>query len=494
MNKPLTSPKPSDRQKENKVFAEALRMLVTMIDQKGNYIWGHAERVAGNCAQFARTLGLSKGDVDRIYLAGLLHDIGMIYVPLAIINKPERLSPEEVQEMRRHPLIAEKILVPMTLLKDIVPIVRHHHELYDGSGYPDGLAGDAIPVGSRILGLIDCYEALIAPRAHRKAMSVQDALEHVSASAGKLFDPEFAGSFVAFIRKTPHIVDEIHKETKTIQMRQAVLDIAAKLKRGELEMPVLPKVVANIQRVINDPNATLDDIARLIEQDAVISVKMITVCNSSVYRGAETITSIRKAVTRMGIQQVNSIVTALAARSLYRTANRQFLSLMEKLWLHSLATAYCARAVAEKLFPQDIEKFFLMGLLHDIGITVLIKAIEAAVPGADAYPEEAIMHTIHAQHAGVGAALLERWKFPRDFWRIAEQHESQALYPTTPPDVLVIHMADKLAGCIGYPMFDEDRREIWEYESPSLLNMKPDTMLGITDATAEIMKNGARIF
>ncbi len=475
-------------------MSEILRMLSTMIDQKGEYIWGHAERVAGNCVKFAKQLDLPKGETDRIYLAALLHDIGMIYIPPDIIHKPDKLSDKEMDVIRQHPLIAEKILAPISVFKEVVPIIRHHHEFYDGSGYPDGLQKDEIPIGSRILCLIDSYEAMIAPRAHRPPMSSEAALGFITEHVRKRFDPVLSRSFRDFIKSTPSIPAEIEKEHTTIEMRNAIRDIVQKLKHGEIEMPVLPKVIGEIQRVINDPHSTSDDLSRLIERDAVVSVKMITVCNSSVYRGAEAFTTVRQAVTRLGITQVNSIITALASRNLYRTNNKKFRKMMEQLWLHSLATAYAARALGRKLGSDDPERLFLMGLLHDIGMTLLIKALEEMLHPDEEHDLKSVIKAIKEFHTSVGAALLDRWKFPKDFARVAEQHEGPHFFETTLNDVLIVNIANTLAGTLGYRMFDDEEQDLWQLESIQLLKMKPDIVFGVTETTEEIMKESAGVF
>lgn len=484
-----------NNRKENDphLLTNVIKMLAAMIDQKGDYIWGHAERVAGNCVRFARHVGWSKQEVDCMYLAGLLHDFGMIYVPRDIICKPGALNDLEMGIVRAHPLQAERILACVPMFTPVLPIIRHHHELYDGSGYPDGLAGEQIPAGSRMLSLIDSYEAMIAPRAHRGAMTPIEAQQFILDDRTR-FDPGLASAFVDFLRQRPDISDGIKKERTSIQVSDAVQEIVRQMRQGDIELPVLPRVVAMIGRAMNDPNTTMEEIARYIERDSVLSVKMITVGNSSVYRGTETFTSVRQVVTRLGLKQVQSIVTAVATRNLYKSKDTSFRALMEKLWLHSLVCACAARTIAARLRLDDPERFFLLGVLHDIGMVLLLSALEKLLRPSEFYDLDTIAAAAREYHTGVGAALLQHWKFPNDYARVAEQHERTRFSENTPRDVLVINLADAMAGKMGYAVFNEPECEVWELESARILDIRADTFLTIIDETKAIVQECVRVF
>ena len=161
-------------------IGEILRTLVAVIEEKDEFLRGHAERVAVTSLNFAKTIGLPQKEVEAIYFAGLLHDIGMVYIPMDILHKPGPLDGDEMVMVRQHPVIAQKILSHIRLLSDTLPIIRHHHEAYDGNGYPDGLKQDEIPIGARMLALTDQYHALISVRPHRQAFSLDWACEDFS--------------------------------------------------------------------------------------------------------------------------------------------------------------------------------------------------------------------------------------------------------------------------------------------------------------------------
>jgi len=135
-------------------------------------------------------MGLSGSELEALKTASILHDIGKLAVPEHIISKPGRLTPEEFEKMKVHPIVGAEILERVQFPYDVVPIVRGHHEKWDGSGYPDGLVGEAIPVGARILAAVDCLDALASERQYRRALSLDQAMEYIAALAGKEFDPK----------------------------------------------------------------------------------------------------------------------------------------------------------------------------------------------------------------------------------------------------------------------------------------------------------------
>lgn len=156
----------------------------------------HCQRLAGMAHQLGMQAGLEPAALKGLVFGALLHDIGKIGVSDAILTKAGPLSPEEWAEMRHQPLIGERICEPLATADQYAPIVRHHHERWDGTGYPDGLRGEEIPLGARIVGIVDAYDAIIHDRPYRPARSIPDALEEVSREAGRQFDPVLVPLFL----------------------------------------------------------------------------------------------------------------------------------------------------------------------------------------------------------------------------------------------------------------------------------------------------------
>jgi putative nucleotidyltransferase with HDIG domain len=164
--------------------------LITAMEAKDVYLRGHSHRVAALAAAMAEDLGLDADQVETIRLAGRLHDVGKIGIQESVLNKPGGLTPDEYAHVKQHVQIGMQILAPLTHLGAVLTYVHHHHEHWDGSGYPQGIAGDAISLGGRILTAADAYDALTSARAYRAPHSRDDALAMLVRSSGKLLDPE----------------------------------------------------------------------------------------------------------------------------------------------------------------------------------------------------------------------------------------------------------------------------------------------------------------
>jgi len=174
-----------------RAYVQTVGALAEAVDAKDAYTRGHSERVGVYASKIAREMGFAKDFIERVYIAGLLHDVGKIGIRDAVITKPERLTPEEYEEIRRHPEIGARILEPVDFLSDVAPCVRHHHEWYDGSsrGYPDRLRGDQIPLPSRIILVADTVEAMTSDRPYRKALPLDVVFTELTKYAGSQFDP-----------------------------------------------------------------------------------------------------------------------------------------------------------------------------------------------------------------------------------------------------------------------------------------------------------------
>jgi HD-GYP domain-containing protein (c-di-GMP phosphodiesterase class II) len=155
----------------------------------------NSQRVTETAVATAKELNLSEESIEKIRLAGLIHDIGKIGVKGTVLNKPGGLIEEEYQHIKSHPGVGEHILNPIVDDEEILKIVRHHHERYDGNGYPDGLKGEQIPLGARILAVADTYDAMTSERPYREAMSIEVACAEIKHGKGTQFDPAVADAF-----------------------------------------------------------------------------------------------------------------------------------------------------------------------------------------------------------------------------------------------------------------------------------------------------------
>jgi len=184
-------------------YVQTIRALAEAVDAKDAYTRGHSERVGVYASKIAREMSFAKDFIERVYIAGLLHDVGKIGVRDAVITKPDRLTLEEYEEIKQHPEIGAKILEPVDFLKDVAPCVRHHHEWYDGSnrGYPDQLRGEQIPLPSRIILVADTVEAMTSDRPYRTALPLEAVVSEVDKYSGSQFDPQVTTAFLRLLER-----------------------------------------------------------------------------------------------------------------------------------------------------------------------------------------------------------------------------------------------------------------------------------------------------
>jgi putative nucleotidyltransferase with HDIG domain len=186
----------AEKQHAEKVSGLHLRTIEALalaIEAKDQTTGDHLQRVRIYAMELARELGLTEDETEALRAASVLHDIGKLAVPEHIISKPGKLTPEEFEKMKIHPIVGAEILEQVDFPYPVVPIVRAHHEKWDGSGYPSGLKGEAIPIGARILAAVDCLDALASDRQYRRALPLNEAMAKVASEAGISFDPRVVG-------------------------------------------------------------------------------------------------------------------------------------------------------------------------------------------------------------------------------------------------------------------------------------------------------------
>jgi putative two-component system response regulator len=186
-----------------RTFLSAIDSLVRTLEARDPYTKGHSLRVRHYSMRLATALDLDPTLRKRLALASKLHDIGKVGIPEDILNKPSRLTSEEFDVIREHPLIGERILAPIIRTPEVLAAIRGHHERVDGKGYPDGLKGTHVPILARIIAIADCYDALTSYRAYREALSPSQAREVLRSESGKHFEPEYVRAFLQVNAQAP---------------------------------------------------------------------------------------------------------------------------------------------------------------------------------------------------------------------------------------------------------------------------------------------------
>jgi len=199
-----------ERLKLERLSIATLEALVNALEAKDPYMRGHSARVADLSATVAHELGIPEEDVEHVRVAGRLHDLGKIGTRESVLNKQGTLTPEEFEHVKQHVIIGSQILAPLSHLGDIIPAVRHHHERWDGTGYPDGLRGEEIPIGARIIGAAEVFDALSTSRAYQEKMSPEKAVQRAADLSGTVLDPNVFEALASVVarRRTLVFLDE----------------------------------------------------------------------------------------------------------------------------------------------------------------------------------------------------------------------------------------------------------------------------------------------
>lgn len=177
--------------------------LANAVEAKDSTTENHCQRLAAHAHRIGEAIGMTGTELRMLTYGARLHDIGKIGVAESILSKPGPLTDLEWAEMRRHPEIGEQICKPLATSRDVAPIIRHHHERWDGTGYPDGIRSDGIPIGARIVALADAFDAMINDRPYRAALGMAAAVDQIRSGAGRQFDPELVPVFLELLAAGP---------------------------------------------------------------------------------------------------------------------------------------------------------------------------------------------------------------------------------------------------------------------------------------------------
>jgi diguanylate cyclase (GGDEF)-like protein/putative nucleotidyltransferase with HDIG domain len=220
------------KMEQEKAYAESMaslhlrtiEALATAIEAKDECTGDHLRRVQVYSLELAKHLGLSSDEVNALQAASILHDIGKLAVPDYIISKPGKLTPEEFDKMKVHTIVGAEILEQVAFPYAVAPIVRSHHEKWDGSGYPDGLKAEDIPIGARILSAVDCLDALASDRQYRRALPLEEAMDYVAGLSGRSFDPQVVDILKANYREFEQLAQStplrVHRLSKDLVVRR----------------------------------------------------------------------------------------------------------------------------------------------------------------------------------------------------------------------------------------------------------------------------------
>ena len=193
-------------------YMESIQTVRYTVEAKDTYTRGHSDRVSEYSVLIGEKLGLGEDDIKRLRVGGLFHDVGKIGVPDSILQKDGKLSDDEYSEIKNHPTIGAHILSTATIFQDIIPIVKHHHERYDGRGYPGQLKGEEIPYLARIAAVADAFDAMTSRRVYRDSLPIDVVTQEIEKNKGTQFDPNIADAFLDILRNNYEKIKEIQEK------------------------------------------------------------------------------------------------------------------------------------------------------------------------------------------------------------------------------------------------------------------------------------------
>lgn len=263
--------------------------------------------------------------------------------------------------------------------------------------------------------------------------------------------------------------------------------IISRFKKGDVNLPTLPEINLKFNELVKQ-GANLGEVAEFLRKDVAITSKLINVANSALYRGIQKTTRLEDAISKLGLGKTRQYVEIIANRSLYTSGNKRFVSLIETLWEHSLATAFGAEFILNLLHLKTQTDIFALGLTHDIGKLILIQVIgelEAKGKGSKKFDRQQVLSTLKAYHGKFGAVLLNRWGFSQEFKDVAMYHEHLHKVKNPTPEFLCVHFANLMASAMGYNVEQTRDIDLDHTESGYQLRLRSDDIDLAKEKTAE---------
>jgi putative nucleotidyltransferase with HDIG domain len=391
-----------------------VRAIADTLEAKDRYVYGHARRVGGYASAIGRRLRLSGPQLEHLSLAALLHDVGKISTPDSVLLKPAALDEEERAIVRLHSERGARLLAAVPEMEEVAAAVRHHHENYDGTGYPQRLAGERIPLASRIIHVADAYDAMTSPRPFRDALEHELAVRTLKDGAGSQFDPEVVAAFCGL---------------------EALAQVRGSIARGDFGSRFLTYARPAALRVL-----PLEELLRVVEREPALAASVLRAANEGL-RAEETTLNLYEACARLGTEALRELV---ARGGTNIRPGRE----AEELRGHSRRCAAAAMFLAEKTGALDPDEAYTVGLLHDLGEALLRslfpeEAESISWLGAPFAVEKEVA-AFGVDHAQVGQWILDACGLPATHSFAVQAHHDHD--HVNDPAALLLQVADAVAG------------------------------------------------
>lgn len=390
-----------------------IRTIADALEAKDHYVYGHARRVSGYALAVGRRMRLSGQTLEQLSLAALMHDVGKVGTPDAILLKPDALTEGERAAVRQHSERGARLLAGVPDMEEVAAAVRHHHEDFDGSGYPDGLAGEQIPVASRIIRVADAYDAMTSPRPFRRALGHEAAVEELRKDAGRQFDPEVVKAFCGLT---------------------ALAKIRAGIARGEFGSQFL-----TVPKPLDLWRFSESDLLSGVESEPSLAAAVLRAANAD--RPADEATaSLPEACARLGADPLRELIAGMCTSV---KVSREAAELRD----HSVRCATAARLLAEKTGALDPDHAYAAGLLHDLGDALLRSHFSDEAEKifwlGHPFRIEREVAAFGVDHAQVGQWVLDACNVPPALGRAVQTHHDIAF--SNDPAAILLHVADAVA-------------------------------------------------
>ena len=430
--------------------------LAKLLALRDGYTGGHAEEVVDLCDALAVRLGLDAEAVEELEMAARLHDLGKIGVPDVILHKPGRLTAEEWDVMRKHPGWGAEALAAVPGAGGVAAAVRGHHERWDGQGYPDGLAGEDIPMAARIIAVADAWHAMTSNRSYRRALDDEHARAELADGSGTQFDPRVADALVAVLADREDRGDRFTREGTAA--RAAPVSAPAPDSRGRARalatalarvtrLPALRESRERLDALLASPTTAEGELLDVVEADLALAVAVIRAANALSDGGVGgSITTVPDAVRSLGRDRLADVVSDIKSIDYFQQVVG-WSKPPEHVRLHALTTQRATSLIARTADRDDHDTLMVGALLHDVGKLVLEQMNpaypdgihgDADTPDARARAER---RALGFDHALVGGLLLRRWVLPESLAAMVEDHHAEHAEDAA----AVLRLADMLA-------------------------------------------------
>jgi response regulator RpfG family c-di-GMP phosphodiesterase/HD-like signal output (HDOD) protein len=389
-----------------------VRIISDALEAKDEHLCGHARRVSGLSTAIGRRMRLDIQSIEQISLAAFMHDLGKLGTPDSILLKPGTLTSGEREVMQQHAVRGARMFAGVPDMHEVADAVRYHHENFDGTGYPEGLRGEQIPLSARIISVADVYDTLRNPRPFREAYTHDSAVRQLERLAGTQFDPQVVDAFRS--------IDTVARIHRSITSGFYGTRLNGALNESELG------------------HTSFEDLIRLVETEPVLAALVLAEANTMY--GAEPVASLHVACARIGEINVRALV--VHTYGLDRCAHNP-----DQLAAYAHRCAIASRLLAEQTALLDPDEAYMLGLTHDLGKLLLLAHFPEEMEHILWVDEEGRsdreIAAFGMDHAGVGQWILQACHVPRALTDAVQAHH--AVMRTNAPSALLLHLADAIA-------------------------------------------------